>query len=608
MIIYLTIIISIIISYLTYFIFQLLNVDFKSKNNGGNLVAQVLKSHGVKFVFTLTGGHISPILVGCKKLGIKVIDVRNEATAAFAADGISRLSNEIGVAIVTAGPGVTNTITAVRNAQLAESPLLLIGGAAANLLKGRGSLQDVEQLELLKPICKKVYSCTKVNQIVDTVKNAIHVAKSGVPGPVFLELPIDLLYNIETICNNSGLQKKKNSLFGKIADIYISLSIRHMFSNAWSKKNFNPIKINRPKINKYKIDYARKLIRKSSKPIVVIGSQCMNEYNNIKGFVHNFKLLELPVYLSSAARGLFSDEYELQFYHKRTISLRNADLIILLGVTCDFRLDYGRVLNKKANIISVNLNYQSLKLNQPLFWKPTLEIHGDPVEFINSLKISYIPNSKVQYQNRIDELKKKEKKREEEIVKMSNQETKKINPIKLCLKLNKIIKKNTIIIVDGGDFAATASYTIKPKGPLKWMDPGPFGTLGVGAGFALAAKLCNPDDDVLIIYGDGSAGYSLVEYDTFKRHNLKIISVIGNDACWTQILREQITLLEDDVACNLEYSSYEKIGQCFGANGLEINNDSDLNTLKEIYNNANQALIINSLISKTDFRKGSISV
>ena len=608
MIIYLTIIISIIISYLTYFIFQLLNVDFKSKNNGGNLVAQVLKSHGVKFVFTLTGGHISPILVGCKKLGIKVIDVRNEATAAFAADGISRLSNEIGVAIVTAGPGVTNTITAVRNAQLAESPLLLIGGAAANLLKGRGSLQDVEQLELLKPICKKVYSCTKVNQIVDTVKNAIHVAKSGVPGPVFLELPIDLLYNIETICNNSGLQKKKNSLFGKIADIYISLSIRHMFSNAWSKKNFNPIKINRPKINKYKIDYARKLIRKSSKPIVVIGSQCMNEYNNIKGFVHNFKLLELPVYLSSAARGLFSDEYELQFYHKRTISLRNADLIILLGVTCDFRLDYGRVLNKKANIISVNLNYQSLKLNQPLFWKPTLEIHGDPVEFINSLKISYIPNSKVQYHDWIDELKKKEKKREEEIVKMSNQETKKINPIKLCLKLNKIIKKNTIIIVDGGDFAATASYTIKPKGPLKWMDPGPFGTLGVGAGFALAAKLCNPDDDVLIIYGDGSAGYSLVEYDTFKRHNLKIISVIGNDACWTQILREQITLLEDDVACNLEYSSYEKIGQCFGANGLEIQNDTDLNTLKEIYNNADQALIINSLISKTDFRKGSISV
>jgi len=600
------ILISLSVCIFTWYYFFKLSSYF---NNGGELVASVLKSHGVNFVFTLTGGHISPILKECKNKGIQIIDTRNEATAAFAADGVSRLTDQIGVAVVTAGPGVTNTITALRNAQIAESPLLLIGGAAATLLKGKGSLQDVEQINLLKNVCKKVFSCTKLDQIQSTIKKAIYLAKEGVPGPVFVEIPIDLLYSKELIIQNAGLNKPKKSLFGKLVDFYISMKINRIFAKSYFYYFDNkPKNIKEEEISSSSIFQAEKLIFKSSKPIIVVGSQVINQKLDINNFVQDFVDLGLPVYLSSSARGLFSDNYDLQFYHNRSKALRESDLIILLGVSCDFRLDYGKVLNKNAKIISVNINKEALYLNQPLFWKADLSIHGNPVNFINQLNIIYDPLDKNIYDKWINTLKEREATRENKILKMSEESTPMINPIKLCKNINKIIKKKTIVIVDGGDFAATAAYTIKPQGPLQWMDPGPFGTLGVGAGFALAAKLCKPNYDVIIIYGDGAAGYSLVEYDTFKRHDLNIVSIIGNDACWSQILREQIEILKDDVACNLEYSDYQKIGESFDCQGYLLKNDSDLDKLPNILNNINQPTIINCLISKTDFRKGSISV
>lgn len=600
------ILISLSVCIFTWYYFFKLSSYF---NNGGELVASVLKSHGVNFVFTLTGGHISPILSECKNKGIQIIDTRNEATAAFAADGISRLSDQIGVAVVTAGPGVTNTITALRNAQMAESPLLLIGGAAATLLKGKGSLQDVEQINLLKNVCKKVFSCTKLDQIQSTIKKAIYLAKEGVPGPVFVEIPIDLLYSKELIIQNAGLNKPKKSLFGKLVDFYISMKINRIFAKSYFYCFDNrPKNIKEDEISSSSIFQAEKLIFKSSKPIIVVGSQVINQKLDINNFVQDFVDLGLPVYLSSSARGLFSDNYDLQFYHNRSKALRESDLIILLGVSCDFRLDYGKVLNKNAKIISVNINKEALYLNQPLFWKADLSIHGNPVNFINQLNIIYDPLDKNIYDKWINTLKEREATRENKILKMSEESTTMINPIKLCKNINKIIKKKTIVIVDGGDFAATAAYTIKPQGPLQWMDPGPFGTLGVGAGFALAAKLCKPNYDVIIIYGDGAAGYSLVEYDTFKRHDLNIVSIIGNDACWSQILREQIEILKDDVACNLEYSDYQKIGESFDCQGYLLKNNQDLEKLPNILNNINQPMIINCLISKTDFRKGSISV
>jgi thiamine pyrophosphate-dependent acetolactate synthase large subunit-like protein len=166
-------------------------------------------------------------------------------------------------------------------------------------------------------------------------------------------------------------------------------------------------------------------------------------------------------------------------------------------------------------------------------------------------------------------------------------------------------------VADGGDFVATSAYTLRPRAPLSWLDPGVFGTLGVGAGFALGAKLVFPEKDVWIIYGDGSAGYSLMEYDTFKRHNLPVISVIGNDACWTQISRDQVDFLKSDCAMNLAYSDYEKIGQAFGGDGVKVENIEAFKTAAleaKTKSRGGIPYIINAIIGKTDFRKGSISM
>ena len=193
---------------------------------------------------------------------------------------------------------------------------------------------------------------------------------------------------------------------------------------------------------------------------------------------------------------------------------------------------------------------------------------------------------------------------------ISKEKGDKTNSLLLCSYLNKIIKSNTIIIVDGGDFAATASYILQPRGPLKWIDPGAFGTLGVGAGFALGAKLCYPDHDVIIMYGDGSLGYSIIEYDTFTRHNLKIISIVGNNASWEQILREQIHILKDDVACPLEWTRYDQMVKPLGGLGIHIENNSELSKLEMIdkLKDDNRSILFNVFINKTSFRDGSISV
>jgi len=172
----------------------LYKVDPGFSKHGGDLVAQVLKQHKIKQVFTLCGGHVSPILVGCEKQGIRVVDTRHEASAAFAADASARCDGEPGVCIVTAGPGLTNTVTALKNAQMAESPVLVICGAAATLLKGRGSLQDIDQLSVFSSICKHRVTVARVREIVPAVSKALHSAQTGTPGPVLLELPLDILY------------------------------------------------------------------------------------------------------------------------------------------------------------------------------------------------------------------------------------------------------------------------------------------------------------------------------------------------------------------------------------------------------------------------------
>jgi thiamine pyrophosphate-dependent acetolactate synthase large subunit-like protein len=302
------------------------------------------------------------------------------------------------------------------------------------------------------------------------------------------------------------------------------------------------------------------------------------------------------------ARGLLGRNHSLQLRHHRKEAIREADLIILAGVPNDFRLDYGNHIGRRA-FISVNRSYDDLYKNK----RPTLPVLADPQEFLIALAEQYNGNNTTW----LNQLRTRDEQRETNIQKMSEEEQSGINPLKLFRQLDSVIDKNTVLVADGGDFVATAAYTLRPNAPLAWLDPGVFGTLGIGAGFALGAKLVFPEKDIWILYGDGSAGYSLMEFDTFVRHNLPVVAVIGNDGCWSQIARDQIAILNSDCAVNLQQANYEQVGKAFGADGVRVERAEEFNkavTEALQKSRAGTPFIINAIISKSDFRKGSISM
>ena len=565
-------------------------------------IGSFFKQKNISSVFTLCGGHISPILVGCEKENIDIIQVRDEVSAVFAADAVSRLTDSVGVAIVTAGPGVTNTITAIKNAQMAQSPVLLIGGAAATLLKGRGSLQDIDQISLLKTYVKSAVSVKKTRDVVPSLANAFNTAISGVPGPVFVELPIDLLYPEEDIRKEFMNQLPKSGFFGKIAHWYVNRHINDLFSSKKSSVKIKPVK--EFKLDQRKIDKAALAIVKAKKPVFLLGNQVTQNKEFLPMCLKSIDKLSVPTFTSGMARGCFGSSDKYFFRHNRKHALKNADVVVTLGIPLDFRLGYGFSINKDATLIAVNKSKEDLNKNR----KPDIGIHADPSRIMHEIgKIINPPSCK----EWIKELTGLEEKRETEILQFSKNESDFVNPVHLCKTIDKFIDEESILVADGGDFVGTASYTIRPRSALGWLDPGPFGTPGVGGGFAIGAKSSFPKKEVWVFYGDGASAYSLAEFDTLCRHKLPVIAIIGNDASWQQIAREQKQMLGSNIGTELAFNAYEKVVEGYGGKGYYVENHDTLDeTLKRAKEDAKLGypVLVNIKISKSDFRKGSISV
>ncbi|MFQ5605464.1 MAG: thiamine pyrophosphate-binding protein [bacterium] len=576
--------------------------------HGGELIAEVLKAHGVKFLFTLCGGHISPILVGCKQLGIQVIDVRHEATAVFAADAVSRLSGVPGVAAVTAGPGATNTVTAVKNAQLAQSPVILLGGATATALKGRGSLQDIDQMALFKPHVKWARSVQKVRELAPAVTQAFREAQKGVPGPVFVECPIDLLYSEDLVREWYGVQSKKSgrqTVADRALNLYLKQHVTRLFSGANKIRIPKPQAVSVPAPGRARISRVAEKLRTAQKPLLLIGSQALLHKNQLQAVVSAVTQLQIPVYLSGMARGLLGVQHPLQLRHQRRLALKEADLVLLAGVPCDFRLNYGRHIPRATQLISVNLSRHDLMLNR----RPSIAIQGEPGLFL--VQLAEVVKHANDCRDWLNTLRQRDDTRETEIQQKACEPTERVNPLHLCGEIERVLTENSILVADGGDFVATASYIVQPRAPLSWLDPGVFGTLGVGAGFALGAKLCRPDADVWILFGDGSLGYSLCEFDTFVRHEIPVLAIVGNDAGWSQIAREQVEIFQDEVGTVLQHSNYHLMAEALGGKGLLVRKAAEITGALRLAKSAlarGKVVLLNAHLSKTDFRKGSISM
>ncbi len=570
--------------------------------HAGFSVSSFFTNNNINTVFTLCGGHISPILVGCESEGIDIIEVRDEASTVFAADAVSRLTDSVGVAIVTAGPGVTNTITAIKNAQLAQSPLILIGGAAATLLRGRGSLQDIDAMALIKPHVKSAVRVSKTRDIVPSLTNALNTAMSGVPGPVFVELPIDLLYPEETIREQHANQLPSNGIVGKAMTWYVNRHLNNMFSD---RKSSIKIRKKTRLLGRQKdIDNAALAIVNAKKPLILLGNQVTQNKEDLSQFIKSLNKLSIPTYTSGMSRGCFNEDDTFFMRHNRKHALKNADVVLTIGLPLDFRLGYGSSINKNAKIIAINKSKTDMKKNR----KPFIGIHGDPTRAMCEIAKVINPPKCTEWLKELNVL---EKNRDDEIIQQSEMTTDFVNPIKLCTTINNLLDDSSILIADGGDFVGTASYVVRPKGPLSWLDPGPFGTLGVGGGFALGSKSAYKDKEVWIIYGDGACAFSLAEFDTFVRHKLPVIAIVGNDASWQQIAREQVDMLGSPIGTNLANTAYHQVAIGYGGKGYAVEDPNELESVllqaKEDARNGHPVLV-NVRIGKTDFRKGSISV
>lgn len=574
--------------------------------HGGDHVAAALQAHGATVVFTLCGGHISPILSAAKARGIRIVDTRDEATAVFAADAHARLTGRPGVAAVTAGPGISNTITALKNAQLAQSPLLLIGGAAPTALQGRGALQDIDQRPLVAPHVKRFLKMTRVRDLGAAVAEAFALAADGVPGPVFLECPVDLLYDEASIRQwYADAAGKGSGLADRALRWYLNRHAARMFDGAASAGVPVPRPPVLPTAGDGAIAAAARALSAAERPLMVIGSQAVVNAARADALAEAVGRLGVPVYLSGMARGLLGRDHPLQHRHARRQALREADAVLLAGVPCDFRLDYGRHVRRSATLIAANRSRRDARLNR----RPDVAAIGDAGATIEALagRVAARPEWTVWR----EALAGRDHAREAEIDAQAAEAGAMVNPLAFFRALDRVAADDAVLVADGGDFVATASYVLRPRGPLSWLDPGAFGTLGVGGGFGLGAACARPGRELWLVFGDGACGWSLAEIDSFVRQGFAPILVVGNDAGWTQIAREQVKMLHDDVATVLARTDYHRVAEGFGAAGLCVRSDAEVPAAlqeAQALARAGRPVLLNVWLEKTAFREGSLSM
>jgi acetolactate synthase-1/2/3 large subunit len=578
----------------------------RAMTHGGDIIADVLARHGVTHLFTLCGGHISPLLTGAQARGMKVVDVRDEANAVFAADAVARMTGTIGVAAVTAGPGVTNTITAVKNAQMAQSPLIIFGGSTATLLKGRGALQDIDQLSVMKPITKWATAVKTVPALAPIVERACQIASEGVPGPVFIEVPVDLLYPEDVV---RGWYAKETSggkgIGGKALELYVRGHLYRQFHAPVLPEVHMPTRLPHLRGDSG-LERAVDAIKNAKQPVIVLGSQALVGVKDPARLARALTMLGAPVFLGGMARGLLGRTHELQLRHNRGAALKKADVIVVCGFPFDFRLGYGRGMNRDATVIAANLSAHELRKNK----KPDIALEMHANDFLIAVA-DRISASGDKWRGWLDELRGKEAARDAEIQAKAEATGELIDPAHFFLRMEQAMSDDAVLVVDGGDFVATASYIVRPRAPLSWLDPGVFGTLGVGGGFALGATMVRPGKEVWLVWGDGSSAYTLAEFDTYVRHGVAPIAVIGNDASWAQIAREQIEILGTTLGCDLRRTDYHKVAEGYGGVGLALTESSRIDSVlaeAKAIAKTGKPVCINVHLRKTDFRKGSISI
>ncbi len=502
--------------------------------HGGRLAARALKQAGVDCIFTLSGGHVMPIYDGALDEDIRIIDVRHEQAAVHAADAWSRLNlGKIGCAVLTAGPGVTDGVTGVANAWRATSPIIVIGGQGPFNALRRGSLQEMDHVGVMRPITKWADTCYETRRIPEYIELALRNAVSGVPGPSFLEIPMDVLMG------------------------------QAEFEDTW----FPTFRTVPPALAPARGDVlaALELLRHAERPIAMAGTGV--KWSNAGAALRRFiEETRLPTFCNGMGRGQVRSDDPQFFNRVRREAMGKCDVFVLAGSPLDFRLGFGRSISADAKIIQLDMENTLIGQNR----SPQVAIVGNlGLAFDRLLEVMKEESIQLDFSSWRDELRARETEIEAGFQDQLNSDESPVDPLRMAREVRDFIDDETILIGDGGDIVAQSAKVIPVYKENCWMDPGPLGTLGVGMPFALAAKASFPERKVLIIYGDGSFGLNGFEFDTAIRFGLPIVGIVGNDAAWGQMLRPQVGLYGEEriVATRLEYTRYDKIVEAMGGHG-----------------------------------------
>ncbi len=505
--------------------------------HGGEMVARALEAQGVDTIYTLCGGHVAPIYDGCLNHNITIIDFRHEQAAAHAADAHARLTRNVGAAVVTAGPGVTDAVTGVANAYQARSPLILIGGAAPLSTKGQGALQEMPQVGMFRDITKASVTITDTARITEQMAEAFRLALTGRPGPVFVELPYDVLFNVLGDAPPAGPKVIVEPTPPAVG------AMRQMFE----------------------------ILRAAKKPLIIAGTQVYwdEAHTALRELTEQ---THIPVFTNGAGRGTLPMTHPNCFKTARSWALKQADVALLIGTPLDFRLKYGQVgWNPNGKLIQVENDPAELNHNR----QAEVAIVADARLALEALSEGL---QGIDYGGWLRELRAVEDEQNQKLEEWKRLDDAPINHFRFGGEINDFMAEDTIIVADGGDIVSACSKVIDLTLPGQWLDPGPLGCLGIGAPFAIAAKHLFPDRRVLIISGDGSFGLNGFEFDTAVRFHLPIVSIVGNDAAWGQIRNPQIQMIGEDraVATSLALTRYDRVVEALGGYGEHVEDPDEI--------------------------------
>jgi acetolactate synthase-1/2/3 large subunit len=526
----------------------------KTGLHGGRLVAKRLKAHGVTKLFTLSGGHLFSIYDGCRAEGVDIVDVRHEQSAAFGAEGWAKATRTPGVCALTAGPGVTNGMSAMASALQNASPMLVLGGRAPAFRWGQGSLQEIDHVPIVQAVTKLARTADTTTDIPGLVDEGLRVAAEAPTGPAFIDFPLDQVFMEADVD----------------ADGEVALPDPAAAPAAYGDA----------------LDRAAELLRGAERPVVMAGTG-LYWARGEEALVRLCEELSVPVFVNGLGRGCVPADHPLFFSRARGAGLKGADVALVIGVPMDFRLGFGGSFGDDTQVVVIG----SARPERAHPREPAAELYGGVAATLDALRTGASGGpDRSAWTASLREVENEKRAGERDDLTDGRSP---LHPLRVYHELGKVLDRDAIVIGDGGDFVSFAGRVIETYEPGCWMDPGPYGCLGSGPGYALAAKVAHPDRQVCLLLGDGAFGFAGMEFDTFVRHGLPIVGVMGNNGIWALEKHPMEFLYGYSVAAELQPGCrYDEVVRALGGHGELVTTPDELRpSLERAFASGKPALV-----------------